>query len=96
MPGGSAPRTWADLDNPESTHRITLGATATHEEAVYWQENVLPLEKEAGNNEVWIVVPGTSFSNFAEDQPTKYAAGYRWKMKPGDVSEKDCARRETD
>ena len=77
------PKTWADLDNPESTHRITLGATATHEEAVYWQENVLPLEKEAGNNEVWMVVPGTSFSNFAEDQPTKYAAGYRWKMKPG-------------
>ena len=45
--------------------------------------NILPLEKEAGNNEVWMVVPGTSFSNFSEDQPRKYEAIYRWKMKPG-------------
>ena len=77
------PKTWADLDNPESSHRITLGATASHKEAVYWQKNILPLEKEAGNNEVWMVVPGTSFSNFSKDQPRKYEAIYRWKMKPG-------------
>ena len=68
------PKTWADLDNSESTHRISLGATATHKEAVYWQENVIPLEKEAGNNEVWMVVPGTSFSNFSEYQPRRYEA----------------------
>ncbi len=68
------PKTWAELDNPESTHRINLGATATHKEAVYWQENVHPLEKEFGNNEIWMVVPGTNFSNFPENQPRKYEA----------------------
>ena len=40
---------------------------------------------------VMAVVPGTSFSNIEGDNPTRYGALYKWKMKPGMYQRKTAA-----
>ena len=85
-----AARSWADLDRVESTHTINI--PRANEESEYWRENISPLqETKMPATKVMAVVPGTSFSNIEGDNPTRYGALYKWKMKPGMYQRKTAA-----
>ena len=85
-----AARSWADLDRVESTHTINI--PRANEESEYWRENISPLqETKMPATKVMAIVPGTSFSNIAGENPTRYGALYKWKMKPGMYQRKTAA-----
>ena len=85
-----AARSWADLDRVESTHTINI--PRANEESEYWRENISPLqETKMPATKVMAIVPGTSFSNIEGDNPTRYGALYKWKMKPGMYQRKTAA-----
>ena len=85
-----AARSWADLDRVESTHTINI--PRANEESEYWRENISPLqETKMPATKVMAVVPGTSFSNIEGDNPTRYGALFKWKMKPGMYQRKTAA-----
>ena len=85
-----AARSWADLDRVESTHTINI--PRANEESAHWRENISPLqETKMPATKVMAVIPGTSFSNIEGDNPTRYGALYKWKMKPGMYQRKTAA-----
>ena len=76
------PKTWADLDKSGSTNTISIDQD--NEELKYWIENVQPLAKQnASLAEIWLTSMGSSYMGLPENEPTRYIALQRWKMKPG-------------
>ncbi len=85
-----AARSWADLDRVESTHTINI--PRANEESAHWRENISPLqETKMPATKVMAVIPGTAFSNLEGENPTRYGALYKWKMKPGMYQRKTAA-----
>ena len=77
-----AARSWADLDRVESTHTINI--PRANEESEYWRENISPLQvTKMPATKVFRIIPETTFSNLEGNNPTRYGALFKWKMKPG-------------
>ena len=76
------PKTWADLDKIGSTNTISIDQD--NEELKYWIKNVQPLAKQNTSlAEIWLTSMDSSYMGLPENEPTRYIALQRWKMKPG-------------
>ena len=76
------PKTWADLDKSGSTNTISIDQD--NEELKYWIKNVQPLANPTSSlAEIWLTSMDSSYMGLPENEPTRYIALQRWKMKPG-------------
>jgi len=74
--------TAAQLDTPKFPAQ-GLGADWNPDEAQYWKKHIQPLEKSAGNGEIWREITGTRYHGLPKGSHTRFVRHRKWKMLPG-------------
>ena len=79
---GFGPTTPSQLDNPKFPVQ-GLSLDLNDKEALFWKENIQPLEKSTGNTELWLAISGLSYTGLPAGTTAKFVRHRKWKMKPG-------------